>query len=98
MHESYELSSNAQKEVKNALEILREEFYEEDIGCDNLKEHRLYEKALTHLDKYAPHLLASDEPNITDGILVRTTNTIETQLEFRKKNAASDSWSKEVNS
>ena len=85
MHDSYELSSSAQKEVKNALEILREEFYEEDINCDNPKEHRLYEIVLTHLDKYAPHLLASDEPNTTDGFLARTTNSIETHWSSGKR-------------
>ncbi len=85
MHDSYELSSNAQKEVKNALEILRKEFYEEDIGCDNPKEHRLYEIVLTHIDKYAPHLFTSNELRTTDGILVRTTNTIETHWSSGKR-------------
>jgi len=85
MHDSYELSSNAQKEVKNALEILRKQFYEEDTGLDNPKEHRLYEIVLTHIDKYAPRLFASNELRTTDGISVRTTNTIETHWSSGKR-------------
>ena len=85
MHDLYELSSDSKEEVKKSLKTLRNEFYEENMKCDDPKEYKLYETALAHIDKYAARLLPSDEFAITDGILIRTTNAIESDWSSGKR-------------
>lgn len=85
MHDLYELSSDSQEEVKNALGTLRNEFYEENIKYDDPKEYKLYETALAHIDKYGARLLPSDEFSSREEILVRTTNGIESDWSSGKR-------------
>lgn len=85
MHDPYELHPHEQKDAKESLLELRNQFDEKSRTCSNHQEQKFYDITATHLDKYAPYLFPCQDSQKAEKMLVRTTNGIETEWGARKR-------------
>jgi len=85
MHESYELYSEQQDEVRQSLDELRKQITSSMSDCSDSNELKLYNIVQIHFDKYEPYLFPAKTDAPANDRMIRTTNRLESHWSQGKR-------------
>jgi hypothetical protein len=77
IYESFEISPLQQNEIINNIFDLKTKLNEQMQSTEDAEDKRLYEIALTHINKYEPYLVSESNLDKVDYKMTRTTNKLE---------------------